>query len=70
MTIFEEYQESLRKEKERYNVAIDKIEEELEIKQQVCKHKWGDREESMFYALGQTYPGKKCLECGQRMRVK
>lgn len=60
---------ALRKVFEHCEVEEKKLlDAELAEKQRKCRHKF-ERHEALFYALGETYPGKLCTKCGLRKRV-
>lgn len=69
MTVYEEYLQAVEEEKQRHQTALDELRADLKMKQDECKHKWGPKVEDMFYALGETAPGKQCKECGAKKHV-
>lgn len=70
MTIYEEYLAAVGKEYQRHRKENAALLAALKKKQATCKHKYGEVQEGMFYALGQTAPGKQCLECGAKCNAE
>ena len=71
MTVHEEHLAAVKAEDARHRAAIDDLRADLQMKQDECSHrgKWGPRDENMFYAMGETAPGKQCTECGAKKHV-
>lgn len=69
MTVYEKHQQAVEQEKQRHKDVLKELEDELRTKQADCKHNWGPRVEEMFYALGETAPGKQCEKCGATKHV-
>ena len=69
MTIYEEHKKLVEEVKKRHRVELDELDGLLRSKQANCKHPHWTRYEALFYALGETYPGEECTECGQQRRV-
>ena len=70
MTIYEEHQNAVAAAKERFADELKELDDQLKRKQQKCKHPGWNRDEQMFYAMGETAPGKQCVECGQKRHCK
>jgi hypothetical protein len=69
MSVIDDYRRLVAKEKDRHKREISRINLWLFEKQEECpEHKW-ERDEQLFYALGETYPGEQCTECGKKRRV-
>ena len=43
--------------------------EKLGDLQENCDHLWGEIQPDMFYAMGETIPGKECVKCGIRSHL-
>lgn len=69
MTVYKKHQKKLAQAKEVYLQQIKDLEDALHIAQDLCKHKWSKEEPEMFYAMGNTAPGKQCKECGLQKHV-
>jgi len=70
MTVYEKYLKALDDLEQIHKAAVESLDAILEAEQEVCKHKWGEVNPHMFYALGNTAPGKSCIECGMKVHVK
>lgn len=64
LTIFEKHKAEERKLKERHIEEMKALEGKLKLQQTTCKHPSWTRYPNLFYALGETYPGEACNECG------
>ena len=69
MSILEEYNEKVKAEKKRHHDALDALRLEFYEEQKKCKKHNFIRYEELFYALGETYPGFECSECGKQKRI-
>jgi hypothetical protein len=69
MTIYEDHQKVVAAARERHRQELDALDAFLKTLQDRCKHKWGDVQDGMFYALGNTAPGKQCAECGAKRHL-
>ena len=69
MTVYERYQELVKEENQRHQNALDELRKDLEIQQEDCIHEWNPIEKAMFYALGETAPGKQCSKCGVKYHL-
>lgn len=69
MTVHEDHLAAVEAARLRHRQELNSLDVLLKAKQDECKHKWGTRVESMFYALGETAPGKQCKECGAKKHV-
>lgn len=70
MTIYEEHQKLVQEMRERHRRELAELDEQLRVKQEGCNHKKWRRVEDLFYALGETAPGKVCEECGAKRHVR
>lgn len=64
MSIFEDHKRKEEKLKQRHRKEMDELLVLLKKSQAKCPHPSWTRHEEMFYALGETYPGEMCNECG------
>lgn len=69
MTIYETYQHGVEQIKLLHKKAMIELDAALQEEQRKCSHRWDTVKPDMFYALGNSAPGKKCLECGLMVRV-
>ncbi len=69
MSILSDYEEKVELEEERHIAALDELRKELKENQKKCKNHQFVRYEELFYALGETYPGLACSECGLEKRI-
>lgn len=69
MSIYSDHQKLVDEAKKRHRMELEELDHLLEIKQQSCNHQWV-RYEDLFYALGETYPGESCSECGKQRRIQ
>jgi hypothetical protein len=70
LTIYIDHCNAIAAAKERFCDEVKELEDQLKRKQKKCKHPKWNRDEQMFYALGETAPGKQCEECGQKRHCK
>jgi hypothetical protein len=69
MTIHQDYLATVDKKKKQHREELEKLKSALEKQQLECPHPKWERHEAMFYALGETAPGERCLECGLQRHV-
>lgn len=70
MTVYETYLSMVEEAKHVHQQELETLKDNLKKEQGKYKHKWGARIEEMFYALGETAPGKQCTKCGLQKHVK
>ena len=70
MTIHEIYLSMVEEAERDCQQKLEILRVDLKKKQEKCKHKWGKRVEDMFYALGETAPGKRCRKCGVQKHTR
>ena len=63
MNIIQKYQQIILEAKARHKDELDSIQKLLEAEQETCKHDY-EILEDLFYACGETAPGKHCKSCG------
>jgi len=68
MTPYEKYQHDLNILQYEYGVKVSKIQEELKLAQNKCKHDWEFVSE-LFYALDNYMDGYKCKLCNKKKMV-
>ena len=66
-TIFERHELRVNETKYRHRQEMDELDELLRSEQATCKHPSWTKSDSLFYAFGETWPGKKCDECGENV---
>lgn len=64
MTIHENYLAKVKEAERKYKSLLEELKQEWLKETKNCKHPQWIRHEEMFYALGETSPGKQCTECG------
>ena len=69
MSLISWYENEKRSLKERYLQQLQDLDEELEIRQEECDHVW-EFCKDLFYAMGNTYDGEKCSECGKERKLR
>lgn len=70
MTIHENYLAKVKEAERKHKSRLAELRQEWLQEMQTCKHPKWIREEQMFYALGETAPGERCIECGMQKHCR
>ena len=68
-TISDWYKKEEANLKKKHMKEYQDLRDLLEKKQKTCKHKW-EFVKDLFYALGRTCDGEKCLLCEQQRHIR
>lgn len=62
MSIYETYLEKVKRVEEGHQQTLAALKDVFKMAQLKCKHEW-EIIPDLFYALGNTAPGARCVEC-------
>jgi hypothetical protein len=68
-SIYEQHKLEEKELESRHQKEREQLRLSLKAKQALCPHPSWTRHEQLFYALGETYPGEMCDECGQQRHI-